>query len=668
MALRLILIFFVLPYSATEWYVPFLDATSSQLTLDPWSSWVNQNGNLSAFPYGYAMWFIFLPFILLFKLLMGSIYFGYAFTILLADVALLIVFSKLFISKERLLLIIYWFSPIVLIAGYILGLNDIIPVLLLVLSLYFTRQLKFLLAGIFLALAISAKLSMLLALPFFAIYFLHARALHQLVPFFLKGISIASLLFIFPFLFSTGGIQMLLSNPEMQRVYQFSLFIGKDIYIYIVPLTYLVAIYSAWLVRRMNFELFQSILGIGFLMVVLFSPASPGWFIWALPLLISYQVTSGRVAIILSAIFSILYALSTLIELPEQSFSLISIGTLSFQGLVEVGSHLTSLLHTGMVAIGLILVLRIWRESINRNDFFRLSRKPFSIGIAGDLGSGKSTLSDALRDIFGGHSVAELSGNNYRLWDKQKPILRVMTHLNPMTNDIESFAKDLTSLIDSKSILVKEYDVRTGIMGNYIEKKSNDFIIANALHALYVPLLRESLDLRIYLDIDEDLRRHFRSKTKDLHDSSEYGISSIEDRERNDFKKFIRPQIKHADLILSLQPIHPHMLKEKDNPESLHFKLVVQSRNNLNELSLTKILVGVCGLHVDMISSENGNGVELTIEGETSAEDIALGVKMLCPRVMEFLDINPRWLDGVLGLMQLICLSHIEQMLYRRFK
>jgi len=35
---------------------------------------------------------------------------------------------------------------------------------------------------------------------------------------------------------------------------------------------------------------------------------------------------------------------------------------------------------------------------------------------------------------------------------------------------------------------------------------------------------------------------------------------------------------------------------------------------------------------------------------------------------MEFLDINPRWLDGVLGLMQLICLSHIEQMLYRRFK
>jgi ABC-type dipeptide/oligopeptide/nickel transport system ATPase component len=63
-----------------------------------------------------------------------------------------------------------------------------------------------------------------------------------------------------------------------------------------------------------------------------------------------------------------------------------------------------------MVAIGIILALRVWRETISRNDFFRLSRKPFVIGVAGDIGSGKSLFTDAIADLFGHHSTVTLSG------------------------------------------------------------------------------------------------------------------------------------------------------------------------------------------------------------------------------------------------------------------
>ena len=99
--------------------------------------------------------------------------------------------------------------------------------------------------------------------------------------------------------------------------------------------------------------------------------------------------------------------------------------TLQFS--VELGNHTSSLLHTIMVATGIILAMRILRETVSRNDYFRLSRKPFAIGISGDSGSGKDILSEAIQGLFGKHSVTTLSGDDYHLWDRQKPIWQVNT-------------------------------------------------------------------------------------------------------------------------------------------------------------------------------------------------------------------------------------------------
>ncbi len=665
---RLALIAGLAPQAVMDWYAPFLDASIAHMSLDPWSIWLHDDGTSAAFPYGYAMWVAFLPLTIVAKHLGLSSTLAYALTLLLCDILLLLVLERQLRYRVRLLLTTFWLSPIVILASYGLGLNDLIPVLLLTLSIHFTRSHQLRMAGALCAAAISAKLSMVVALPFFLVYLYNNRPLRQRLIEFLVGFGMVGLVFFVPFLFSASGIQMLLSNPEMGKIFVLALDLGSNTSIYIVPLVYLLMLYYAWRVRRLNFELFQGIAGLAFLMIVFMTPASPGWFVWSIPFLVFYQATSGRMAITLTAAFSGLYVMSTLINAPLRlsgggEFDALQALHLSN----ELVTHARWLLLTGMVAIGIVLALRIWRESINLNDYFRLSRKPFVIGIAGDSGAGKDTYADYITGLFGTHSVVKLSGDDYHLWDRQKPMWQVMTHLNPMANDLEGFCNDLIALTDGKSIHSRHYDHQSGKMGKPHLIRSNDFIIASGLHALYLPIARECYNLKIYLDIDEGLRRYFKLQrdVKMRGHTIERVLKSFQMREP-DSNRFIHPQTLHADLILSLQPMHPGALEEQTESQPLKLKLVARTRNNSNELSLTRVLVGVCGLHVDIEASKDGTEKMITIEGESSAEDVELAAKILCPRIIEFLDIKPKWQSGVAGWMQLITLSHINQALTKR--
>lgn len=623
-----------------------------------------------AFPYGYAMWLSFLPLTLICDTLGIPVTYAYGFTLFVADLAVLLLLRRMLPGHDRMLLALYWLSPIVIVASYFFGLNDLIPVLLLVVSLFYMKQARLLLAGFACVAAISAKLSMVLALPFFMIYLFHNRTRRQFLRYFIKGLLIGVVFTLLPFFIITdAGVAMLINNPEMVKVYQLAIDLGGNIKIYITPLVYLLILYLTWRVRRLNFELFNAILGIAFLLVVLMTPASPGWFIWVVPLLVTYQVNSDNIAVLLVSIFSMLYVLSSLLMNLQVVALLESFYTwIGWAIPPHLEEHVLSVLHTSMVATGIVLAIRIWRETVSRNDFFRLSRKPFVLGVAGDSGAGKDTFSDAIEGLFGSHSVATISGDDYHLWDRQKPMWQVMTHLNPMANDLEGLAHDLVSLTDGKSIQSRHYDHQSGRMSRPLRVKSNDIIIASGLHALYLPILRNCYNLSVYLDIDEGLRQYFKLR-RDVHQRGhtvERVMSSFEKREP-DSARFIRPQASLADLVLSLQPIHPCTLDDTAGNSPMRFKLVVRSRNGLSELSLMRVLIGVCGLHVDMVGGSVSAEVELTIEGETSAEDIALAAHMICPRIFEFLDVQPKWQDGVMGLMQLITLSHINQALTKRF-
>ena len=153
LAVRLVLIVCMAPLAVTQWYAPFLDVSASMLNLDPWSAWIARDGAPVAFPYGYAMWVAFLPMTLIAELIGLSLLYAYQLTILVADFCLLLTLRRLIPNQQRLLLFTYWLSPIIILASYGLGLNDLIPALLLSLSIVFLRQIELKLAGALLAAA-----------------------------------------------------------------------------------------------------------------------------------------------------------------------------------------------------------------------------------------------------------------------------------------------------------------------------------------------------------------------------------------------------------------------------------------------------------------------------------------------------------------------------------
>ena len=130
-------------------------------------------------------------------------------------------------------------------------------------------------------------------------------------------------------------------------------------------------------------------------------------------------------------------------------------------------------------------------------------------------------------------------------------------------------------------------------------------------------------------------------------------------------KNLLKNKEKDADLILSLQSDRKNILDHVDEEleQNIPFKISITSKQEFNELSLRRILIGVNGLNVDMNINEETSDIELIIEGDSKGEDIAEAIKILSPNILEFLDLNPKWSDGMLGIMQLIVLSHMNQAL-----
>ena len=665
LAIRAVLLLIVVPIAVQQWYAPFLQNALTAASIDPWEAHLSFNADLRAFPYGYAMWLTFLPLGTVANAVGLSMVVAYGATMLIVDLAMLVALHGLTDGHHGRLIRLYWLSPIIIFATYWLGLNDLIPAIFLVVSLNALKHGAPRGAAVALAAAISAKVSMVVAAPFFFFYLIHNKRLRVYLSDFAWAFGIAMLILQGSYMLSSSGRQMLFGNPELGKVYGLYVPIGEDLRVYILPLIYLLVLFWAWRIRRMSFDLFLSLMGISFFLILILTAASPGWFVWVLPFLVLYQLKSDHMAVVLVAALGILYiGLHAVISPPPD---IAGLNTLSLEWSFEIPNRFLSLWQTMLVATGLVLAARMLREGVQANEFFLLSRKPLVIGIAGDSGSGKDTLADGLAGLFGQHSVVRASGDDYHLWDRRGPMWQAMTHLNPRANDLARFTHDVQALAGGKQVVTRRYNHTTGILSKPFPLRSNDIVIVSGLHALYVPAIREICDVRVFLDMDEKLRTFLklRRDTTERSQTVAQVQGKLQQREA-DAARFIRPQARHSDVVFALRPVHADIPTNEQH--AIRLKLHVQASHNIYYEEVIRALIAICGLHVDRTEDGEQSELGLTIEGDVDAEDIALAADHVFPQARELLDLRPAWQDGLLGVMQLIVLSHIVLAFQKRLR
>lgn len=291
-----------------------------------------------------------------------------------------------------------------------------------------------------------------------------------------------------------------------------------------------------------------------------------------------------------------------------------------------------------------------------------IQKKSICIGVAGDSASGKDTFAGAVVQLLGHDAVTVLSGDNYHFWDREKPAWQVVTHLNPMANDLSRYAKDLATLIAGGNVELQEYDHTSGKSGGLSLIKANQIIIAQGLHALYLPEMRSQYDLKIYLDVEEDIRRRFKIK-RDVrergHNIDE--VLAVFERRESDSIDFVRPQAEYADVVFSVKNDSFQAYDTDYQEDEFLLCLEIKTTHTRYSESLVSNLVGTCLLEVDL-SFVEGCPV-LLVRGGVEADLLSRAAINLCPKALKLTSHTPLWQKDIVGIIQLMILYQVELLL-----
>jgi phosphoribulokinase len=181
--------------------------------------------------------------------------------------------------------------------------------------------------------------------------------------------------------------------------------------------------------------------------------------------------------------------------------------------------------------------------------------RPVILGVVGDSASGKTTISRGLVRVLGEDNVAHICTDDYHRYDRAQRAELGMTPLHPDCNHLEIIAQHLTHLRRGEAILKPVYRHQDGTFGPPAHIRPERFTIIEGLLGYHLPEMRDVYDVRVFLAPPEELRRRWKVQ----RDCSRRGYTTDQvlaelDRREPDSEDFIRPQRRHADMLVSFLP------------------------------------------------------------------------------------------------------------------
>lgn len=573
--------------------------------------------------------------------------------------------GKICDSRKKYLLILYFCSPIVLFSTYMHGQLDIIPTVFLIISLfYLTRNLSAFdahLSAIFLGLALATKLHILAAIPIVLLYLYKKMGIKDTLIFGIETIAVL-FAFIVPF-FGDGFINTVIFNKEQSLLMNLVLDYGTAqvlIAIVVIILIYL----KAFQLTHINKELLLSITGVMFSVFLMCVSPMPGWFVWIVPFIFIYFSAVYENKYKMLAIYAAFNAnyLLYFVFCQKTRYVTLYVGNQSFEFLKIESTNISNIVFSIMIAVLLIIIWNMYQYGLAENTFYKRNSTPFTIGVAGDSGTGKSEFLEKTEDTLGRKKILYIEGDGDHRWERGSSDWEQYTHLDPRANFLHRQAQDISILRAGSMVRRVEYNHDTGTFTEARKIKPKPYIILCGLHPLFLPKSREALDLKIYMDTNEKLRRLWKIKrdTGIRGYSNEKIIEQIEKR-IPDAEKYIYPQKEYADLIVEYFDPSLEDCFDIGHEIVIWLKLTMSISVNTEDIitALKKSGIGV----IQEYSSDITQQI-LIIDGRNISfvgDDLAAIAAGVISDYKELFEPSVEWREGIDGILQLVLLKIISE-------
>ena len=181
--------------------------------------------------------------------------------------------------------------------------------------------------------------------------------------------------------------------------------------------------------------------------------------------------------------------------------------------------------------------------------------RPVILGVVGDSAAGKTTITRGLVRVLGEDNVAHICIDDYHRYDRRQRAELGVTPLHPDCNHLDIIAQHLVHIRQGDPILKPVYRHQDGTFGPPVYVRPERFTVIEGLLGYYLPEMRDVYDVRVFLNPPEELRRRWKVQ----RDCSRRGYTTDEvlaelDRREPDSEAFIRPQRRHADMLVSFLP------------------------------------------------------------------------------------------------------------------
>lgn len=185
----------------------------------------------------------------------------------------------------------------------------------------------------------------------------------------------------------------------------------------------------------------------------------------------------------------------------------------------------------------------------------KMRRKPIIIGVTGGSGGGKTSVSRAILDSFPNARIAMIQHDSY--YKDQAHLSfeeRVKTNYDhPLAFNTDFMIEQLKELLKGRPVDIPVYDYKAHTRSDKtFRQEPQDVIIVEGILVLEDERLRDLMDIKLFVDTDDDIRIIRRIK-RDMMERGRSLDSIIEQYTtvvKPMYHQFIEPSKRYADIIV----------------------------------------------------------------------------------------------------------------------